>query len=191
VETVEIRSSSYHWISRTRLFKYFCWAFLNLIFYTNSAHELVRNFSIFLFWTKVPKGLAGMAGRAESRLVLAPSGLLPRRCHGRGCEANARSGCWGESAIGWRYAGSSSRHSAEEILSSDFGVSTSLISQGYWEQSKWYFVNVERGNIADKLQPRNINVSFNNNSNVPIDVIIFTFYSDQLTIDVETGIITK
>ena len=36
-----------------------------------------------------------------------------------------------------------------------------------------------------------INVSFNNNSNVPIDVIIFTFYSDQLTIDVETGIVTK
>ena len=75
-----------------------------------------------------------------------------------------------------------------------FGVSTGLISQGYWEQRKWYFVNVERGNIADKLQPRNINVSFTNNSNVPIDVIIFTentFYSDQLTIDVETGIVTN
>jgi hypothetical protein len=80
---------------------------------------------------------------------------------------------------------------AEQLTSSDFGVSTGLISQGYWEASKWYFVNVERGNIADKLQPRNINVSFNNNSNVPIDVIIFTFYSDQLTIDVETGIVTK
>jgi hypothetical protein len=80
---------------------------------------------------------------------------------------------------------------AEQLTSSDFGVSTGLISQGYWEQSKWYFVNVERGNIADKLQPRNINVSFSNNSNVPIDVIIFTFYSDQLTIDVETGIVTK
>ena len=80
---------------------------------------------------------------------------------------------------------------AEQLTSSDFGVSTGLISQGYWEQSKWYFVNVERGNIADKLQPRNINVSFTNNSNVPIDVIIFTFYSDQLTIDVETGIVTK
>ena len=80
---------------------------------------------------------------------------------------------------------------AEQLTSSDFGVSTGLISQGYWESSKWYFVNVERGNIADKLQPRNINVSFNNNSNVPIDVIIFTFYSDQLTIDVETGIVTK
>jgi hypothetical protein len=50
---------------------------------------------------------------------------------------------------------------------------------------------LERDNIADKLQPRNINVSFDNNSNVPIDVIIFTFYSDQLTIDVEIGIVTK
>jgi hypothetical protein len=27
----------------------------------------------------------------------------------------------------------------------DFGVSTGLIDQGYWEASKWYFVNVERG----------------------------------------------
>jgi hypothetical protein len=60
---------------------------------------------------------------------------------------------------------------AEQLTSSDFGVSTGLISQGYWEASKWYFVNVERGNIADKLQPRNINVSFTNNSNVAIDVI--------------------
>ena len=62
---------------------------------------------------------------------------------------------------------------AEQLTSSDFGVSTGLISQGYWEQSKWYFVNVERGNIADKLQPRNINVIFTNNSNVAIDLLIF------------------
>ena len=61
---------------------------------------------------------------------------------------------------------------AEQLTSSDFGVSTGLISQGYWESSKWYFVSVVRGNIADKLQPRNINVSFTNNSNVAIDVII-------------------
>ena len=45
---------------------------------------------------------------------------------------------------------------AEQLTSLYFGVSTGLISQGYWEASKWYFVNVERGNIADKLQPRNI-----------------------------------
>jgi hypothetical protein len=68
---------------------------------------------------------------------------------------------------------------AEQLTSSDFGVSTGLFNQGYWESSKWYFVNVERGNIADKFQPRNINVSFNNASNVAIDILIFTFYSDQ------------
>jgi hypothetical protein len=45
--------------------------------------------------------------------------------------------------------------------------------------------------MADKLQPRNINVSFNNTSNVAIHIIVFMFYSDQLVIDVETGIVTK
>jgi hypothetical protein len=55
---------------------------------------------------------------------------------------------------------------AEQLTSSDFGVMTGLIHQGYWENSKWYFVNVERGNSEDKLQPRNTNVSFQNNSNV-------------------------
>ena len=80
---------------------------------------------------------------------------------------------------------------AEQLTSSDFGVDTGLISQGYWEASKWYFVNVEHGNIADKLQPRNINVSFTINSNVAIDLLIFTFYSDQLVIEIETGIVNK
>ena len=49
---------------------------------------------------------------------------------------------------------------AEQLTSSEFGVSTGLISQGYWEASKRYFVNVERANISDK--PRNINKSFQN-----------------------------
>jgi len=35
----------------------------------------------------------------------------------------------------------------------------------------------------------NINVAFTNNSNVAIDLLIFTFYSDQLVIDVKTGIV--
>jgi hypothetical protein len=80
---------------------------------------------------------------------------------------------------------------AEQLTSADFGVSTGLINQGYWEWSRFYFVNVERSPIADKLQPRNINISFNNNSNVPIDVMVFIFYSDEFVIDVETGIIQK
>jgi hypothetical protein len=80
---------------------------------------------------------------------------------------------------------------AEQRTSSDFGVSTGLIHQGYWEASKWYFVNVERGNSADKLQPRNINLSFNKILIVAIDLLVFIFHSDQLVIDVETGIVTK
>lgn len=63
--------------------------------------------------------------------------------------------------------------------------------QVYWESSKCYFVNVERGNIADKLQRRSMNISFNNNSNVAIDLLVFIFYTDQLVTDVETGIVTK
>ena len=84
---------------------------------------------------------------------------------------------------GSSWTGDLPKETIGHIQSSDFGVSTGLISQGYWEQSKWYFVNVERANISDKLQPRNINISFQNNSNVSIDVLIFTFYSDQLTDD--------
>ena len=80
---------------------------------------------------------------------------------------------------------------AEQLTSSDLGVSTGLISQGYRENSKWYFVNVERGNIADTSQPRNIHVSFDTSSNVAIDISIFTFYSDQLVTDFETGIMNK
>ena len=47
-----------------------------------------------------------------------------------------------------------------------------------------------RGN-ADKVNDRNINVSFTNNSNVPIEVMVFIFYSDEITIDVKTGLVTR
>jgi hypothetical protein len=67
---------------------------------------------------------------------------------------------------------------AEQLTSSDFGISTGLINQKYWENSNWYYVNVERGNTADKLNGRNINVSFTNNSNVPIEVMVFILYSN-------------
>jgi hypothetical protein len=40
---------------------------------------------------------------------------------------------------------------AEELTSSYFGFSTGSINQGYWKMSKWYFVNIERGNLADKV----------------------------------------
>jgi hypothetical protein len=77
---------------------------------------------------------------------------------------------------------------AEQLTSADFGVSTGLFDASFWNYNHYYWVNVERSNITDKLQPRNLSISFTNNNNVPIDVLIFTFKSNQLTIDVETGI---
>ena len=62
---------------------------------------------------------------------------------------------------------------------------------GLWQMFRNYFVNVERSAMADKLQPRNINISVTNNSEVKIDVLVFIFESDLFTIDCESGLITK
>jgi hypothetical protein len=75
---------------------------------------------------------------------------------------------------------------AESLTSSDFGYSTGLFRQSWWEYTHFYYANT-----ADKLQPRNINVSFSNNSQVVIDLLVFTFYSDESNINCETGIVTK
>ena len=37
---------------------------------------------------------------------------------------------------------------AQQLTSSDFGISTGLIDQNYWEKSKWYWVNVERASVV-------------------------------------------
>jgi hypothetical protein len=79
---------------------------------------------------------------------------------------------------------------AEQLTSADFGVSTGLFDAAWWNHNRFYWVNVERSNITDKLTARNLNISFTNNNNVPIDVLVFTFKSNGLTIDVETGIVS-
>ena len=63
---------------------------------------------------------------------------------------------------------------AEQLTSADFGITTGLFDASFWNYNRFYWVNVERSNITDKLQPRNINISFTNNNNVPIDVLVFT-----------------
>lgn len=79
---------------------------------------------------------------------------------------------------------------AEQLTSADFGVSTGLFDAAWWNYNRFYWVNVERSNITDKLTARNLNISFTNNNNVPIDVLVFTFKSNGLTIDVETGLVS-
>jgi hypothetical protein len=39
--------------------------------------------------------------------------------------------------------------------------------------------------------PRNVNVSFTNNTNCTLDVLIFTEYFTELTVNVQNGRVTK
>ena len=78
---------------------------------------------------------------------------------------------------------------AEALTSGDMGVTCGLISQQFWETFRYYYVNIERSALTDKNVACNINISFTNNSLVAIDVLTFIIYSNEFTIDVETGLI--
>ena len=78
---------------------------------------------------------------------------------------------------------------AEALTSGDMGVTCGLISQQFWETFRYYYVNIERSALTDKNVARNINISYTNNSLVAIDVLTFIIYSNEFTIDVETGLI--
>ena len=80
---------------------------------------------------------------------------------------------------------------AEALTSSDFGVSCGLFTQQFWETFRYYYVNIERSAITDKNVARNINLSFLINANVNVDILTFIIYSDEMQIDIETGLITK
>jgi hypothetical protein len=80
---------------------------------------------------------------------------------------------------------------AESLTSTDLGIGCGLISQSWWEMNRVYWVDLARGREADKASMRNLTISFNNNSNAPISLLVFTIYLDKLVIDVETGIVKK
>jgi hypothetical protein len=80
---------------------------------------------------------------------------------------------------------------AESLTSSDFGVGTGLVSQSWWEMNRVYWVDLSRGREADKATMRNLTISFTNNTNVAISLMVFTVYLDKLVIDIETGIVRK
>jgi len=80
---------------------------------------------------------------------------------------------------------------AESLTSSDVGVAVGLITQSWWESNRVYFVDLARANAADREMPRNLNISFNNNTLIPIDVMVFTVYLDKIVLNVQTGQVTK
>jgi hypothetical protein len=79
----------------------------------------------------------------------------------------------------------------DKINLSDFGLSCGLISQLYWENAyRVYYVDATRCNNADMNTPRNINISFNNNSLQTIDILCFSEYFCEKIVDVELGTVS-
>ena len=78
----------------------------------------------------------------------------------------------------------------ESLTSSDFGVSVGLINQLWWENNRVYYLS-SRSDDSDKATPRSLVVSCLNNSNVPIDLLVFTIYLDECTVNVANGKIVK
>ena len=78
----------------------------------------------------------------------------------------------------------------EKLNALDYGLSCGLINENYWNNAyKAYYVDLARANEADLLTPRNVQVSFTNNSLQTIDCLVFTEYYKEMVVDVETGLI--
>ena len=69
-------------------------------------------------------------------------------------------------------------------------LSSGIITQPWWEQNRVYFVNLARSSPADRATPRNILVSFTNNTNITIDVMVFIVYADRIVVNVKTGLVS-
>ena len=80
----------------------------------------------------------------------------------------------------------------EKINQGDMGLSCGLISQQFWENAyRVYYVDCTRATNADQMSPRNVNISFNNNSLQTIDVLVITEYFCECVVDVELGSIVR
>jgi hypothetical protein len=66
-------------------------------------------------------------------------------------------------------------------------ASSGIFTQKDWEASRVYFADLSRAENADKASQRNLSISFRNNSQVICDILVFTLYSTEILLDVETG----
>jgi hypothetical protein len=80
---------------------------------------------------------------------------------------------------------------ARDLTSGTLGMSSGLINQRFWESSKVYYADLSRGTKADRETARNLNISFLNNSNVAIDILVFTIFADQIILNVANGAVQR
>ena len=78
-----------------------------------------------------------------------------------------------------------------QTIINEVSMNVGVFDQRYWEMNRFYYIDLGRSKDADKATDRNLNLSFTNNSLIPIDVVTFVIYLDKIVIDVETGNIQK
>ena len=70
------------------------------------------------------------------------------------------------------------------------GLSVGLLSQYQFEQGfRAYYIDCSRDSPASQMSPRNVNITFQNNSAISIDVLTFCEVFKEVVIDVENGLI--
>jgi hypothetical protein len=76
---------------------------------------------------------------------------------------------------------------ADNVVAGLGAANVGVIDQSFWEGNRVYWADLSRSTDADKASMRNLVVSFKNNSQVPIDCLIFTIYSSHISMDVANG----
>lgn len=76
---------------------------------------------------------------------------------------------------------------ADNVVAGVGAANVGVIDQKFWEASRVYWADLSRSTDADKASMRNLVLSFKNNSQVPIDLLVFTVYSSHITVDVANG----
>jgi hypothetical protein len=81
---------------------------------------------------------------------------------------------------------------AETLTSTDIGLNCGLINQEFWENGyRVYYMDLARSRDVDKDTPRELTVKAKNNTQVPLDCLMFLVYLDKFNIDVVTGAIVS
>jgi hypothetical protein len=60
-----------------------------------------------------------------------------------------------------------------------------------WVETLSHLQLCKPANAADREMPRNLNISFNNNTQIPIDIMVFSIYLDKIVLNVQTGQLNK
>jgi hypothetical protein len=76
---------------------------------------------------------------------------------------------------------------ADNVVAGMGAANVGVIDQKFWEASRVYWADLSRSTDADKASMRNLVLSFKNNSQVPIDLLVFTVYSSHISVDVANG----